>query len=100
MTELPIACTLGADALSRREGEIRRLFEAALVESRLDGQRLALRFDGHADRVEALAAAERECCAFLDVSVNPGPVLVLEAPAGAEDTLAGFAELADEALRV
>ena len=101
MTELPLACTLGADALSRREGEIRRLFDDALVESRLDGARLALRFDGHAaDRVEALAAAERECCAFLAISVGPGPALVLDAPAGAETTLEGFAALADQALRV
>ena len=50
--------------------------------------------------MEALAAAERECCAFLGVSVEPGPVLVLEAPEGAETTLAGFAALADHALRV
>ena len=101
MTALPLACTLGADALSRRESEIRRLFEDALVDSRLEGGRLALRFKGDAtDRVEALAAAERECCAFLDVSVEPGPVLVLDAPEGAETTVAGFAALADQALRV
>jgi hypothetical protein len=101
MTELPLACTLGADALSRRESEIRRLFEDALVESRLDGGRLALRFQGDAtDRVEALAAAERECCAFLGISVGPGPEMVIEAPEGAETTLEGFASLADQALRV
>ena len=101
MKELPLACTLGADALSRREGEVRRLFEDALVDSRLDGGRLALRFRGDAtERVKALAAAERECCAFLGVSVDPGPVLVLEAPEGAETTVAGFAALADQALRV
>jgi hypothetical protein len=101
MTELPLACTLGADALSRREGEIRRLFEDALVDSRLDGSRLALRFRADAaDRVEALAAAERKCCAFLAISIGPGPVLKIEAPAGAETTLEGFAALADQALRV
>jgi len=101
MTELPLACTLGADALSRREAEIRRLFRDALVDSRLEGSRLALRFEGEASgRVEALVAAERQCCSFLKVSVDPGPVLVLEAPAGGENTLAGFAALADQTLRV
>ena len=101
MNELPLACTLGADALSRREAEIRRLFGEALLDSRLEGSRLALTFEvDAARRVEALAAAERECCSFLSVSVDPGPVLVLEAPAGAEETLAGFAALAEQALRV
>ena len=99
MTELPLACSLGAGALSAREAEIRGLFADALEGWERDGDRLTLRFGaGAADRVEALAAAERECCGFLAISVQPGPVLVLEAPAGAGDTLAGFAELASEAL--
>lgn len=98
MTELPLACALDAGALGVRVDEIRGLFADALDGWEHDGDRLTLRFAaGAGDRVEALAAAERECCGFLAISVRPGPVLVLEASAGAGETLAGFAELASEA---
>jgi len=99
MTELPVACSLDAAAVGAREEEIRGLFAAALQGWKRDGDRLTLRFGaGAGDRVDALAAAERECCGFLEISVRPGPVLVLEAPAGAGEALTGFTELAREAL--
>ncbi len=99
MTELPVACSLDATALGARADEIRRLFADALDGWEHDGDHLTLRFAaGAGDRVEALAAAERQCCGFLAISVEPGPVLVLEAPAGTGEALSGFAALAREAL--
>ena len=104
-TELPLACSLPAAALGRREEEIGAVFREALAGARREGRRLTLTFrdaEGTLARVEALAAAERECCAFLDIAVrseDAGPVLEIEAPAGAEEVLGGFAALAEGALR-
>ena len=53
-----------------------------------------------ADRVEALAAAERACCAFLTYQSSPDPDAGDRGAGGRETTLEGFAALADQALRV
>ena len=105
MTELPVACCLSAGELKQREREISALFTDALTDARLEHRRLQLRFGPGPEvlrRVEALAAAERRCCAFLSFAVTGGeqsPELAIDAPAGAEDTLAGFAAVAREALQ-
>ena len=104
MTELPVACCLSAGELEQREREISELFADALADARLEERRLELSFGAGPEilrRVEALAVAERRCCAFLTFTVTGGeraPALAIEAPAGAEETLAGFAAVAREAL--
>ena len=99
MTELPVACCLSATELAEREREIRGLFADSLRDSRRQPNRLDLRFaEGASRRVEALAEAERRCCAFLTFTPTAS-ALAIEAPAGAEEALDGFAALADEALR-
>ena len=99
MTEFPVACCLSADELAQREREIRALFADALRDSHRRPNGLHLSFaDGSSRRVEALAEAERRCCAFLTFRTT-ATGLTIEAPAGAGDTLDGFAALADETLR-
>ena len=99
MSELPVACCLGPAELAEREREIRALFADALEDVHQEPRRLELRFsDGSSRRVEALAEAERRCCAFLTFETT-GSGLVIEAPQGAEDTLDGFAAVARETLR-
>jgi hypothetical protein len=100
MTELPVACRLSASELAEREREIRALFEDSLQDSRREPNRLDLSFaDGSSRRIEALAEAERRCCAFLTFTATASG-LAIEAPEGAEEALDGFAALADQALRV
>jgi hypothetical protein len=85
---LPIACTLGASALSDRMEEIRAFGNDGSVEVTSDAGRAVLRFRGDPgirDRVEAIVAAESECCAFLDFTVEHGEdatVLTISAPSG------------------
>lgn len=86
--ELPIACSLGATELPVRLAEMAELGRAALLDARRDGTRAELRFAaGMRERVEAIVAAESECCPFLAMRVSdePGTVLLaIEAPDGAE----------------
>ena len=99
MTELPVACCLSAGELAEREREIRALFADSLRDSRREPNRLDLSFaEGSSRRIEALAEAERRCCAFLSFTATASS-LAIEAPEGAEDTLAGFAAVAHEALQ-
>jgi len=95
---LPIACTLGAADLTVRSEEIRALGRDGLLDVAVeDDGRVVLRFRGNSairERVEALVAAERECCAFLDFRVEHGPdaiVLTISAPDGGAEMLHEFA---------
>ena len=89
-TELPIACSLTAAELGPRVDEMRALGDAALVDVETEPARATLRFAaarGVRERVDAVVAAESECCAFLTMRVDEDPdrvVLTIEAPAGAE----------------
>ena len=91
MRDLPIACSLEADALERRLAEIRAVGRDALLGPGPDG---TLRFratPGTRERLEAIVAAEAECCAFLDLGLHEaGGELLLEisAPADAEPVAA------------
>jgi hypothetical protein len=93
-TELPIACSLSAVELPQRLAEMAELGRAALIEVRTEPTRAQLRFAagaGMRDRVQAVVAAESQCCAFLTMSVTDEPdsvVLTIEAPGGAEVVLA------------
>jgi hypothetical protein len=62
-TPLPIACTLTGASLEERAAWLRRLGEAALIDSAWAGDRLELLFrpEAAADLRE-LVRAEAECC--------------------------------------
>ncbi|HJR58207.1 MAG TPA: hypothetical protein VJ813_02365 [Vicinamibacterales bacterium] len=100
MTDLPVACTLGPDALAaRREGLL-----ADLVRQADDHDELP---NGHRFRFAASAAtlaliartidAERLCCRFLrfrlTVEPDEGPILLeLTGPEGTRDFLTALIE--------
>jgi hypothetical protein len=92
--ELPIACSLNATELPVRMAEMADLGRAALLDAQLDGAHAQLRFAAGAEvreRVDAVVAAERRCCAFLEMRVRDDPgavVLSITAPDGAEAVLA------------
>ena len=85
---LPIACTLGATDLEARGAELRALGGDGLVDVAQDAGRAVLRFrpdPGIRQRVDAIVAAESECCAFLDFKIEHGDaatVLTISAPNG------------------
>jgi hypothetical protein len=89
-TELPVACSLDATALSVRQAQIAELGRDALLDATVDGRRAELHFTarpGVRERVERFVAAESECCAFLIMGVEAAPDEVrvsIDAPAGAE----------------
>jgi len=87
MTDLPLACTLGPIDGADRSRRWRQLAaEAAPVARRTEG-RLEVRYQpgpGVLDELAALAAAEAECCSFVDWAVTEqagDPTLVVSAPA-------------------
>lgn len=92
--ELPIACSLTAEELPRRLGEMAALSRAALTGTRTGPGHAELRFAraaGVRERVAAIAAAEARCCAFLAMRVRDEPaavVLEIDAPPHAELVLA------------
>jgi len=72
---MDIACTLSPTALGSRRARWRRLIARSGLgrDETPDGLRLRFRTDpGAAAELAALAAAERECCAWADWSVEPG----------------------------
>ena len=85
---LPIACTLSATDLRARGEELRALGGDGLVDAAEHGDRAVLRFrpdPAIRERVEAIVAAESECCAFLDFQLEHGDdasVLTISAPNG------------------
>jgi hypothetical protein len=95
----PIACTLSASEFPAREAEIRALGSDGLVDVAQEAGRVVLRFrpdSGIRERVEAIVAAEAECCAFLDFIVEHGDaatVLTISAPNGGAEMVNEFAEL-------
>ena len=92
-SELPIACTLIATDLHERLAEMAAIGRAALIGAERDGTRAVLRFrpvDETRRRLEAVVAAEAECCAFLDMALRneeAAVVLTIDAPPGAEPVL-------------
>ena len=90
-SDTPIACTLSAAGLSARVAEMKRLGRDALLSA--DGAG-ALRFRANGDttaRLEAIVAAEAECCPFLDMDLREEAgalVLEIRAPQGADPVVA------------
>lgn len=71
--EKPIACSLGADDLGRRLEEISAVGAASLIAREDEGGRHILRFHSDAEtrrRLEAIVAAEAECCSFLNLELT------------------------------
>jgi hypothetical protein len=93
----PIACSLSPGDLQRRLDEIIKLGAEDLVARETEGDRHVLRFRKGAEtreRLEAIVAAESQCCSFLDLSLTQdGDELILSivAPAGAEPIAAQLA---------
>jgi hypothetical protein len=85
---LPIACTLTPTDLRARGEELRALGGDGLLGTSEEDRRAVLRFrpdPSVRERVEAVVAAESECCAFLDFGVEHGDdatVLTISAPNG------------------
>ena len=72
---MDIACSLSPTALSSRRERWRRLIARSGLgrDETPEGLRLRFRADpGAAAELRALAAAERECCAWAEWSVEPG----------------------------
>jgi hypothetical protein len=90
---LPIACSLSAAELPARQAEIRALAGDGLVDMTQEAGRAILCFRPDPEireRVEAIVAAESECCAFLDFKVEHGAeatVLTVSAPNGGAETV-------------
>ncbi len=89
----PIACSLTATELPTRMAEMAALGEHALLDARQDGNAAELRFAAGAgvrERVDALVAAEAQCCEFLAMRVSETPdtvILRMDVPRGAEHAL-------------
>jgi hypothetical protein len=90
---LPIACTLSSSDLASRIEELRALGGDGLLSVTEAPGRAELHFrpaDDIRRRVEAAAAAEAECCAFLDFRVDGGAeetVLTITAPNGGAEAI-------------
>jgi len=97
--QLPLACTLGADDGRARMRRRQRLADLADPLARRVGALLEVRYrsaPGVRDELEALAAAEQQCCAFVawTVSEDAGhPVLRVVADAARPDDVAPIAAL-------
>jgi hypothetical protein len=71
--ELPIACSLSGADLRDRLAEMKEAGRAGLIHVETAGGAAVLRFrasEGMSDRLDRIVAAESECCAFLDLSVE------------------------------
>lgn len=89
--ELPLACTLGLADGAERLRRWHALAAAAPPQLRRERGRLELRWsldDASVDELEALVAAERECCGFVDWTLAPeadGALLTITAQPGRAD---------------
>jgi hypothetical protein len=85
--ETPIACSLSAAELPRRLAQMAEIGSDALLSVGPDGT-MRFRDEGATrERLEALAAAESECCSFLRFELGRGSgelSLSIHAPEGAE----------------
>jgi hypothetical protein len=90
-SKLPLACSLEGAEARERLLQISAVGEAGLLAVEADTASATLRFRPEVrERVQAIVAAEAECCPFfsLDLAEEPGSVrLTIAAPAGAEPVL-------------
>ena len=95
MRDLPLACSLDAQALEGRLAEMRALGRDALLGTDADGTLRVRATPGTRARLERIVAAEAECCAFLrlELEERDGELhLSVAAPEGAEPVAAGLVE--------
>jgi MerR family transcriptional regulator, copper efflux regulator len=96
---LPIACSLSGADFASRVAELRALGGDGLLSVSQEPGRAFLRFRPGADmrkRVEATAAAESECCAFLEFRVDheaEATMLTITAPNGGAEAVSELADL-------
>jgi hypothetical protein len=72
--EVPIACTLGADDGGERLARWRALWASGIPSVGREADALVVTFPAGRrvrEELEALAAAERRCCAFAEWEVEP-----------------------------
>jgi MerR family copper efflux transcriptional regulator len=69
-TDVPIACTLSGGDRGARTTAMRELGGRALVGVDAGDRRARLRFHGEPERIEALVAAERQCCGFFQFTMT------------------------------
>jgi len=97
--EMPLACTLSAQDGSARMRRWQALAEKGRPSARRSGHRLEVRYrpePGVREELEALAAAERECCSFVAWNVSEDgrhPVLVVAADPSAPEDVAPIAAM-------
>ena len=96
--ELPVACSLTAAEQGERADEFRELARRALLSRQREPGRVVLSFRaGVEGQLEDLARRERECCPFLEISVERGDDVValsIGAARDADAALDAFYELA------
>lgn len=83
----PIACSLGADERSTRLDELSAMGKDALLSVSPGGALGFRRNDTTRERLEAIIAAESQCCPFLSFALHETAdelVLSISAPEGAE----------------
>jgi MerR family copper efflux transcriptional regulator len=96
LAELPIACTLGLDDGAGRMQRWRALSAQGHPSARRDADRLIVRYrneQGVREELDALAAAERQCCSFADWKVAQEGGHVVLRIASSPDGIAALAEL-------
>jgi len=80
-TETPVACSLDAGQLQERIAAINEVGARSLTSHTVEGNRHSLRFQKNRKtrrQLEAIVAAEADCCSFLDLSLrDEGEDLVL-----------------------
>lgn len=70
----PVFCTLSAEDLKSRLAEIGALAGRALLSHEQDGRTLRLRYSSDAaEELRRLVDRERQCCAFLEFSMQERP---------------------------
>jgi hypothetical protein len=69
-TDVPIACTLSGGDRRARATAIRELGGRALIGVEAGDRRARLRFHGERERIEAVVAAERQCCGFFQFTMT------------------------------
>jgi hypothetical protein len=93
----PIACSLSADDFKQRLAEIGKLGGDSLTERAVEDGRHVLRFRADAaarERLNAIVAAEADCCSFLDLGLSRDGdelVLTIAAPDEAQPIADGLA---------
>ena len=92
----PIACSLTSAEMPARLAQMAAIGQAALIAFHRDVDAVTLRFqasDATRARLEAIVAAEADCCSFLEMRLRDDAssiALEIAAPAGAEPILDDF----------